>query len=77
MTPYIQQDDGLKKSVISEKKRRKRGKPLLFDFDTCKDGVAIFFSPNKTQHARDRQIAKDTQTEIKSQAERGGKSAAR
>ena len=48
-----QQNDGLKKSLINEKKRRKRGKPLLLDYPTENDGGAMFYSPTKVQHARD------------------------
>ena len=54
-----QQNNGLKQSLINEKKRRKRGKPLLLDFPTENDGGAMFFSPTKVQHARDQQAQKD------------------
>ena len=54
-----QQNDGLKKSLINEKKRRKRGKPLLLDYPTENDGGAMFYSPTKVQHARDQQAQKD------------------
>lgn len=57
------QNAGLKKSLINEKKKRKRGKPLILDVDTRKEGGAIFFSPNKVQQARDRQAVKDAQAE--------------
>ena len=54
-----QQINGLEKSLINEKKRRKRGKPLLLDFPTKNDGGAMFYSPTKVQHARDQQAQKD------------------
>ena len=54
-----QQNNGLKQSLVNEKKRRKRGKPLLLDFPTENDGGAMFFSPTKVQHARDQQAQKD------------------
>ena len=54
-----QQNDGLKQSLVNEKKRRKRGKPLLLDFPTKENGGAIFFSPTKVQHTRDQQAQKD------------------
>ena len=54
-----QQNDGLKQSLINEKKRRKRGKPLLLDIPAENDGGAIFYSPTKVQHARDQQAQKD------------------
>ena len=54
-----QQNNGLKQSLVNEKKRRKRGKPLLLDFPTEENGGAMFFSPTKVQHARDQQAQKD------------------
>ena len=54
-----QQNNGLKQSLINEKKRRKRGKPLLLDFPTENNGGAMFFSPTKVQRARDQQAQKD------------------
>ena len=42
-----QQVNSLEKSLINEKKRRKRGKPLLLDFPTKNDGGAMFYSPTK------------------------------
>ena len=54
-----QQNDGLKQSLINEKKRRKRSKPLLLDFPTKSNGGAMFYSPTKVQHARDQQAQKD------------------
>ena len=55
-----QQNNGLKQSLVNEKKRRKRGKRLLLDIPTENDGGAMFFSPTKVQHARDQQAQKDT-----------------
>lgn len=57
------QNDGLKKRLINEKKRRKRGKPLMLDFPTQNEGGAIFYSPNKVQQARDRQDQKAANAE--------------
>ena len=54
-----QQNNGLKQSLINEKKRRKRGKPLLLDHPTQEHGGAMFFSPTKVQHTRDQQAQKD------------------
>ena len=54
-----QQNDGLKQSLINEKKCRKRGKPLLLDIPAENDGGAIFYSPTKVQHTRDQQAQKD------------------
>ena len=42
-----QQINSLKKSLINEKKRRKRGKPLLLDFPTENNGGVIFYSLTK------------------------------
>jgi hypothetical protein len=57
------QNDGLKKRLVNEKKRRKRGKPLMLDFPTSNEGGAIFYSPNKMQQARDRQDQKAANAE--------------
>jgi hypothetical protein len=57
------QNDGLKKRLVNEKKRRKRGKPLMLDFPTQNEGGAIFYSPNKVQQARDRQDQKAANAE--------------
>ena len=57
-----QQNDGLKQSLVNEKKRRKRSKPLLLDFPTQENGGAIFYSPTKVQHTRDQQAQKDANT---------------
>ena len=54
-----QQNNSLKQSLVNEKKRRKRSKPLLLDVPTENDGGAMFFSPTKVQHARDQQAQKD------------------
>lgn len=67
------QNDGLKKSLINEKKKRKCGKPLLLNFDTRKEGGAVFFSPNKIQQARNRQTAKDKQAEANRMQKEEGK----
>ena len=68
-----QQNNGLKQSLINEKKRRKRGKPLLLDIPTEQDGGAIFWSPNKVQHARDQQAQKDADLSAKQQQKQAEK----
>ena len=42
-----QQNNGLKQSLVNERKRRKRGKSLLLDVPTENNGGVIFFSPTK------------------------------
>ena len=54
-----QQNNGLKKSLINEKKRWKRSKLLLLDFPTKNNSRAIFYSLTKVQHTRDQQAQKD------------------
>ncbi|KAI9037671.1 uncharacterized protein KD926_000087 [Aspergillus affinis] len=50
---------GLEAALLQEKKKRKRGKPLLFELQAPEDGYAVFYSPNKIQQARDLQAEKD------------------
>ena len=45
------QNNRLKNTVIEEKKRRKRGKPLTLDFPTKQDGSSIFYSLRKIRQA--------------------------
>ena len=52
------QNNGLKKHLVNEKKRRKRGKPLTLDFDAIADGGGRFYSPETVKHARDREEEK-------------------
>lgn len=61
------QNKNLKKSLVNEKGRRRRGKPLMLDFPTENEGGAIFYSPNKVQQARDRQQTKDISAEAQRQ----------
>jgi hypothetical protein len=47
---------GLEDALVNEKKRRKRGKPLLLELD---DGGGVFYSPSKVQRARELQLEKE------------------
>ena len=58
------QNEGLKKQIVNEKKKRKRGKPLLLEPPKNHDGGALFWSPNKVQQARERQAQKDEAAEV-------------
>jgi hypothetical protein len=55
---------GLRQALISEKKKRQRGKPLLLATPTQSNRGAIFWSPSKVQQARERQAQKDTEAEL-------------
>ena len=57
------QNKGLRSQLINERKRRKRGKPLLVDFPADEHGGAIFYSPKKIQQARDRMAEKEAEEE--------------
>ena len=57
------QNKGLRSQLINERKRRKRGKPLLVDFPADKHGKVIFYFPKKIQQARDRMAKKETKEE--------------
>ncbi|KAF7568831.1 hypothetical protein PtrM4_134440 [Pyrenophora tritici-repentis] len=46
----------LKKALINEKKRRKRGKALPLEAGEDYHGRAVFWSPRKVKEARDRQL---------------------
>ena len=50
---------GLEEALENEKKKRQRGKPLLFELRAPEDGYAVFYSPRKIQQARDLQAEKD------------------
>ncbi|KAI9034714.1 uncharacterized protein KD926_007168, partial [Aspergillus affinis] len=50
---------GLEEALQLEKKKRQRGKPLLFELRAPEDGYAVFYSPKKIQQARDLQAEKD------------------
>ncbi|RAQ98945.1 pogo transposable element [Stemphylium lycopersici] len=49
----------LKEALINERKRRKRGKPLLLQEQEGYNGGAAFWSPRKVREAHDRQHQKD------------------
>ncbi|KAF7441786.1 Dimer-Tnp-hAT domain containing protein [Pyrenophora tritici-repentis] len=49
-------ESGLKKALINEKKRRKRGKALPLEAGEDYHGRAVFWSPRKVKEARDRQL---------------------
>jgi hypothetical protein len=44
--------EGLENALLNEKKKRQRGKPLLFKLSAPEDGYAVFYSPGKIQQAR-------------------------
>ena len=46
---------GLRNAIIHKKKKRQQGRPLFNSIRAEEDGKAMFFSPNKIQHARDLQ----------------------
>lgn len=47
------ENNGLRLEVTTEKRRRKRGKPLIAKSRNESNGNAMFFSPKKIQEARD------------------------
>ncbi|THC86978.1 hypothetical protein EYZ11_013576 [Aspergillus tanneri] len=51
--------EGLENALQNEQKRRKRGKPLIFNLRAPEDGYAVFYSPRKIQQARDLQMEKE------------------
>ena len=53
------QVQGFEKALDLEQKRRQRAKPLQFELRTPEDGMAIFYSPNKVQQARDKAAQKE------------------
>lgn len=53
------ENNGLRKAVTTEKRRRKRGKGLFEDMREEGDGHALFFSPSKIQLAREKKEAKE------------------
>ncbi|KAI9035399.1 uncharacterized protein KD926_003539 [Aspergillus affinis] len=55
---------GLEAALFQEKKKRKRGKPLLFELQAPEDGYAVFYSPNKIQQACDLQAEKDEAVQL-------------
>lgn len=54
---------GLRKALKNEKKKRKRGKPLLLEQPADYHGGAIFYSPSKVKQARDNQARKEAEAE--------------
>jgi Spy/CpxP family protein refolding chaperone len=50
------ENEGLRRTVRIERSRRRREKPLFDDLGVNGEAKGVFFSPNKIQAARDRQI---------------------
>ncbi len=50
------ENEGLRRTVRIERSRRRREKPLFDDLGVNDEAKGVFFSPNKIQAARDRQI---------------------
>ena len=55
---------GLENALFIEQKRRQRSKPLDLELRAPEDGMAIFYSPNKVQQARDRAREKEEAARI-------------
>lgn len=51
------ENDGLRKAVIGQKKKRKRGKAMNFYDEGEKEGQALFFGPAKVARVRARNAA--------------------
>lgn len=71
------ENEGLRTAVKTEKRRRKRGRPLMEEMRKDEDGGAMFFSPNKVQQARDRMAEKDKEKDEASKAKEAEKEAKR
>jgi hypothetical protein len=56
--------EGLENALLNEKKKRQRGKPLLFELRAPEDGYAVFYSPGKIQQARQLQSKKEAAIEL-------------
>ena len=56
--------EGLENALLNEKKKRQRGKPLLFELRAPEDGYAVFYSPGKIQQARQLQSEKEAAEEL-------------
>jgi hypothetical protein len=54
---------GLRKALINERTRRKRGKPLLLEESEEYRGGAVFWSPRKVKEARNRQQLKEREAQ--------------
>jgi len=50
------ENEGLRRTVRIERSRRRRDKPLFDDLEVNDEAKGMFFSSNKIQAARDRQI---------------------
>ena len=50
------ENEGLRRTVRIERSRRRRDKPLFDDLEVNGEAKGMFFSSNKIQAARDRQI---------------------
>lgn len=50
------ENEDLRRIVRIERSRRRRDKPLFDDLGVNSEAKGVFFSPNKIQAARDRQI---------------------
>jgi hypothetical protein len=57
------ENEGLQVALNNEKRRRKRGKPLLDKQATEDFGGAVFWSPSRIQRARDQRRQKEAQAE--------------
>ena len=53
------ENNRLREALINERRRRQRGKPLLFEKPAGYSGGAQFWSPNKVKGARELQAQKD------------------
>ncbi|RDI78219.1 hypothetical protein Vi05172_g11826 [Venturia inaequalis] len=74
------ENEGLRLAVTTEKRRRKRGKPLIEDLRDKADGRAMFFSPKKIQQAKDKMEQKEREkdkAEALKEAEKEAKRAAK
>jgi hypothetical protein len=52
------ENQGLKRALINEKKKRQRQKLLILDLPTSADGRVIFYTPNKVKEVRHQQQQK-------------------
>ncbi|KAF2174339.1 hypothetical protein K469DRAFT_801916 [Zopfia rhizophila CBS 207.26] len=64
---------GLENTLFIEQKRRQHSKPLDLELRAPEDGIAIFYSPNKVQQARDRAWEKEEATHIVREEEKAEK----
>jgi hypothetical protein len=59
------ENERLREALINEKRKRKRGKALIFPVPQQKTGGATFYSPKKIQQARELAAAKEAEREAK------------